>query len=109
MAVIACVGCAGTPAEATTPVLRTTFGTDTRGVQTEVLVPRGDYRLEVDCDVGKTTVIVNVNRQSVRSFTATCGRVQVEEFALSQTELAEMSLTVDTISSTGEARLFRIH
>lgn len=109
IASVAFLGCVSTPvAEPTTPVLRTTFGTDTRGIQTEVVTPRGDYKLEVDCDVGTVAVTVNVGRDAVKVFNAVCGSVQVDEFDLSQTEPVEMSLTVDTINSTGEARLYRI-
>lgn len=51
---------------------------------------------------------MNVNKKAVKIFDVDCGRVHPEEFELSETEPAEMSLTVDTGSATGEARLLKL-
>lgn len=89
-------------------VLKTTFGPDTRGIQTEVLVPRGSYRLEVECDRGEVQVTVKAATEVVREFAAECGAAQSDRFDLAGNEPREMSLTVETESSTGEARLIRL-
>lgn len=103
--------CSGAPAQSPTrapsQVLLTTFGSDTRGVQTEVLTPAGTYRLDVKCDSGSVLVKVNVGRKPVKTFDATCGPLFSQEFDLSGSDPVEMNLEVETTSAVGEARLFR--
>jgi len=102
-------GCVAAPSgQLTGLALKTSFGPDTRGIQTEVLVPRGSYRLEVECDRGEVIVTVKAATESVREFAADCGALKSDRFDLAGNKPVEMSLTVETESSTGEARLIRL-
>jgi len=111
-AIVALEGCVDTvplPSSSPSAAVKTTFGRDTVGVQTETLQPAGTYRLALECTGSGATVSLMVAGRVAATHDADCARPLNVEVRLTGSEPVEMYLeVVAEADTTGEATLYRL-
>lgn len=101
---LSCVGCVNPR----TPLLTVVFGSDYHGSSVPASLPRGDYRLEVDCTgAARIAFRLRSGAKIVHSGNLACAADATYDFRLEELVQWDVSLEIEIAGGSGKAELYR--